>query len=80
MNFAAAAVTMQGLTIRNGQDASSGVGGIYNQGAFTLTNGAVSGNVGIGIRNNAGTMILASVMISGNSGTGKDQICENRAR
>lgn len=65
------AVNISGVTISNALSGANG-GGIYNLGALTLTNVAVSGNtaqIGGGIFNE-GTLTITKSAISGNTATG----------
>ena len=67
-----ASVTMNNITVLNGNNGGSG-GGILNEGTLTLNRSVVSGNVvlfygrGGGIQNAAGTLTLNDTTISGNS-------------
>jgi hypothetical protein len=62
-------VTLDSLTVRNGNTASSG-GGIYNEGTLTVNNSTLSGNAatnGGGISNFDGTLTVTVSTISGNT-------------
>ena len=64
-------VTIEDITIQNGNIAGAAGGGIYNNGMLTLNNSVVSGNTagqgGGGIFNNDTTLILNDSIVSDNS-------------
>ncbi len=67
---AGATVWLSGLTIANGDNTSSGGGGISNSGTLTISNSAITSNTttsfGGGINSN-GTLTVSDSTISGNS-------------
>jgi hypothetical protein len=86
---AGAAVTLVGLTIRNGGGVSEG-GGIYNAGALTLTNCTVRDSAAAGAQGsidhldggtgrgggifNTGTLTVTDATLSGNAAVGGDGV------
>jgi LPXTG-site transpeptidase (sortase) family protein len=67
-------LTLQNITIANGNAGGGDGGGIYNNGALTVSGSSFNGNIanfGGGIYNNSsGTATITGAIISGNSATG----------
>jgi len=69
---AAGDLTLNRVTVKGGEGAALLGGGIYSQGALTITNSTISGNsasYGGGIYIKAGTATITNSTISGNSAT-----------
>ena len=71
-NITSGNVTLNKLTIANGNASGSSGGGIFNSGTLTVTNSTISGNLaddGGGMYNNSSSPTLTNVTFSGNSAT-----------
>ena len=71
-NITSGNVTLNKLTIANGNASGSSGGGILNSGTLTVTNSTISGNLaddGGGMYNNSSSPTLTNVTFSGNSAT-----------